>query len=87
MNIIKSAMLSSTTAKIGAGLVKGPLKEALKPMDPEEAGGAPMLGLNGLVVKTHGSTKADGIKNAILQCATFKEQDVGDLIRARLSDE
>ena len=56
-------------------------------MDPEETGGAPMLGLNGLVVKVHGSTHADGVMHAILQCVTFKEQNIGDLIRARLSDE
>lgn len=87
MHMIKDAMMSTTMSKIGAALVKKPLKEALKAVDAEEVGGAPMLGLNGLVVKTHGSTMAEGIKNAILQCVSFKEQNVGELIRGRLSDE
>ncbi|MBQ9512128.1 MAG: phosphate acyltransferase PlsX [Lachnospiraceae bacterium] len=87
MRMIKGALMSSTTAKLGAALIKKPLKETLKAVDAEEVGGAPMLGLNGLVVKTHGSTHAEGIKNAILQCVTFQEQNVGELIRARLSDE
>ena len=87
MRMIKGALMSSTTTKLGAALIKKPLKETLKAVDAEAVGGAPMLGLNGLVVKTHGSTHAEGIKNAILQCVTFKEQNVGELIRARLSDE
>ena len=44
-----------------------------------------MLGLNGLVVKTHGNAKAGEICNAILQCVTFKEQDITGKIREILS--
>lgn len=78
---IKAGMMSSLRAKIGALLVKPALKSTLKEFDLEQYGGAPMLGLNGLVVKTHGSAKANEIKNSIFQCLTFKEQKINEKIR------
>ncbi len=78
---IKAGMMSSLRAKIGALLVKPALKSTLKEFDLEQYGGAPMLGLNGLVVKTHGSAKANEIKNSIFQCLTFKEQEINEKIR------
>lgn len=45
---------------------------------------APLLGLNGLVVKTHGSAKAVEITNSIFQCVTFKEQDINGKIRKNI---
>ncbi len=82
---IKTGLMSSLRAKIGALLIKPALKETLKDMDATKYGGAPMLGLNGLVVKTHGNAKAGEIRNAILQCVTFKEQDITGKIRETLS--
>jgi len=41
--------------------------------------------LNGLVVKTHGSSKAVEIKNSVLQCVTFKEQRINEKIKEKLS--
>ncbi|MCL2253497.1 MAG: phosphate acyltransferase PlsX [Lachnospiraceae bacterium] len=84
IKIIKKGMLSTARAKIGALLVKPALKKTLKAFDTEEYGGAPLLGLNGLVVKTHGSAKAIEIKNAVLQCVQFTEQEVGKKIQERL---
>ena len=78
---IKAGMMSSLRAKIGALLVKPALKNTLKEFDLEQYGGAPMLGLNGLVVKTHGSAKFNEIKNSIFQCLTFKEQEINEKIR------
>ena len=72
-------------SKIGALLVKPALKQTLKAFDLEQYGGAPLLGLKGLVVKTHGSSKAVEIKNTILQCVTFKEQDINGKIRKVIS--
>ena len=46
-----------------------------------------MLGLNGLVVKTHGSSKAIEIKNSVLQCVTFKEQKINDKIKEKITLE
>ena len=82
---VKEGMLTTTRSKMGALLVKPALKETLKAFDLEQYGGAPLLGLNGLVVKTHGSSKAVEIKNSILQCVTFKEQGINEKIREKLS--
>ena len=84
---IKEGMMSSLRSKIGALLVKPALKETLKSFDTEQYGGAPMLGLNGLVVKTHGSSKAIEVKNSILQCLTFKEQNINDKIKEKITLE
>ena len=84
INKVKSGMMGSFRSKIGALLVKPALKETLKSFDSSRYGGAPLLGLNGLVVKTHGNSKAAEIKNSILQCVTFKEQGINDKIRESL---
>ncbi len=78
---VKEGMMTSLRSKIGALLVKPALKTTLKAFDLEQYGGAPLLGLKGLVVKTHGSSKAIEIKNSILQCITFTEQRISDRIR------
>lgn len=86
---VKAGMMTSLRSKIGALLVKPALKQTLKGFSLEEHGGAPLLGLNGLVVKTHGSSKAIEIKNSILQCLTFREQKINEKIKEKvvLSDE
>lgn len=81
---IKSAMMSTTKSKIGGALVKGEIKKTLKRFDATEHGGAPLLGLNGLVVKIHGNASHKEVKNAIIQCVTFKEQRINELIREEL---
>ena len=77
-------MMSNMRSKIGALLVKPALKQTLKSFSTDEYGGAPMLGLKGLVVKTHGSSKAVEIKNSILQCVTFKEQNINEKIKEKI---
>lgn len=84
---IKTGITSSLISKMGAFLVKPALRKTLKAFDLEEYGGAPMLGLNGLVVKTHGSSKAVEIKNSVLQCVTFKEQRINDKIKEKITLE
>lgn len=86
---VKAGMMTSLRSKIGGLLVKPALKETLKEFSVEEYGGAPLLGLNGLVVKTHGSSKAIEIKNSVLQCVTFKEQRINQKIKEKviLKDE
>ena len=82
---VRNGMMSSLRSKIGAFLVKPALKETLKDFELEQYGGAPMLGLNGLVVKTHGSSKSVEIKNSILQCILFKEQKINEKIKEKIS--
>ncbi|MCX8131928.1 MAG: phosphate acyltransferase PlsX [Clostridia bacterium] len=49
--------------------IKKPFKEFYKRIDPDVNGGAPVLGVNGLVIKSHGSSKAKTIKNVIINRA------------------
>lgn len=82
---IKGSMMCSLKTKIGALLIKKNLKKTLKGFSLEEHGGAPLLGLNGLLVKTHGSSKCIEIKNSILQCVTFNELDINNKFKEKLS--
>lgn len=84
---IKGGMMSTLRSKIGALLVKPALKETLKTFDASEYGGAPLLGLNGLVVKTHGSSTAKEVKNSILQCVQFHEQKINEKIQEGLREQ
>lgn len=81
---VKGGMMRNLRSKIGALLVKPALKETLKSFDASQYGGAPLLGLNGLVVKTHGNSKRTEVCNAILQCVTFKEQQINEKIKDSL---
>ncbi len=83
---IKQGMMSSLKSKIGAALALPALKKTLKAFDASEYGGAPLLGLNGLVVKTHGSAKANEVKNSIIQCVTFKQQDINGKIKKNIAE-
>lgn len=84
IGMIKDSFMSNFRSKIGALLVKPALKATLKKMDASEYGGAPLLGLNGLVVKAHGNATQKEITNAILQCVTFKEQNISQKIADRI---
>ena len=78
---MKKGMMTSLRSKIGALLVKPALKSTMKDFDASEYGGAPLLGLNGLVVKTLGSSTSKEVCNSILQCVTFKEQRINEKIK------
>ena len=52
-----------------------------------EYGGAPLLGLKGLVVKTHGSARAVEIRHAIFQCVQFRQQKINEKIAAHMVEE
>lgn len=84
VSIIKNGLMSTLRSKIGAFLVKPALKATLKEFDASEYGGAPLLGLNGLVVKTHGSSTYKEVRNSIIQCVQFKEQKINDKIKEQI---
>ena len=84
IGVIKTGLTSTLRSKIGAALALPALKNTLKAFDASAYGGAPLLGLKGLVVKTHGSSKAKEIKNSIIQCVSFKEQDISGKIQANI---
>lgn len=86
IDMVKSGMMATLRSKIGALLVKPALKETLKNFDASRYGGAPLLGLKGLVVKTHGNSKATEVRNSIIQCVTFKEQKINERIKESLTE-
>lgn len=73
MGIIKKEMLADTRSKLGALLAKPALKRVKKTMDYEEVGGAPLLGVKGVVVKAHGSSNAHAIACAIGQAVRMHQ--------------
>ncbi|MCI8514881.1 MAG: phosphate acyltransferase PlsX [Lachnospiraceae bacterium] len=81
LSVVKKGLLTSLRSKLGALMIKPALKETLKSFDSSEYGGAPLLGLNGLVVKTHGSAKAKEITNTILQSRTFVLKGTNEKIK------
>lgn len=84
LSMVKAGLMETLQSKIGALLVKPALKKTMKSFDASEYGGAPLLGLNGLVVKTHGSSKAKEVTNSIIQCVTFKEQEINEKIKRNI---
>ncbi len=81
---IKETLMATVRGKLGGLLVKPSLKELMKTFDATEYGGAPLLGLNGLVVKVHGNATSKEVSNAIKQCETFKEQNTSRRIADRI---
>ena len=82
IHMVKQSMMTSLKTKLGALLIKKDLKQTMKKFDASEYGGAPMIGLKGLVVKTHGNAKAKEISTALEQCVKFKEQGINEKILA-----
>jgi len=82
--ILKEEFTKSFVAKIGALLLKPGLINIKNMMDYDEVGGAPLLGINGGIIKAHGSSKARAIENAIKQAKLFIENKVLENITANL---
>lgn len=80
LGTIKNTLMASLRGKLGGLLIKPLLKTAMKEFDASEYGGAPLLGLNGLVVKAHGNATRKEISNALIQCQTFKEHNINQQI-------
>ena len=83
-DLLKSAFTSSLRSKIGF-LVSRPATELLKHhLDPNNHNGGVFLGLNGVIVKSHGSANAQGMANAVAVTARLLEDDLTDRIAADL---
>ena len=87
MSKIKEGLMSTVRSKTGAVLIQTALTKTLKQFDTSEQGGAPLLGLNGLVVKAHGSSGSLEIKQAIKQCLQFGEEKINEKIKENLTIE
>lgn len=85
--MIKNVFLKSLVTKLAAMAVKSGLKEFKKKMDYTEYGGAPLLGIDGVAVKAHGSSNAKAIYSAIKSAVKFYETDVNAKILEKLVEE
>lgn len=83
---IKSSITATPISTLGAAMIKPQLKNIVKTFDATEYGGAPLLGLNGLVVKIHGNATHKEVKNALFQVETFRAQNINEKIREQLLD-
>lgn len=86
MDLIKEGFMRNLKSKVGALLAKSSLKKSFKLMDISEYGGAVMLGLNGLVVKAHGGSEYNEIKNAVLQCVDYSTKNIRQLIEDNIKN-
>jgi glycerol-3-phosphate acyltransferase PlsX len=81
LQLIKKKFMENTVSKVGAFLLSGKLKELKKEFDYSEYGGAPILGVKGALVKVHGSSNANAVKNAILKGIPYVTNDVVQIIQ------
>lgn len=85
LGCIKEGIMSGLRTKLGGLMIKPAMKGLLKTFDVHSQGGAPLLGLKGLVVKAHGNSRSAEIKTALTQCIAFKENKINDKIRDRIN--
>lgn len=85
MGIIKKEMMGDTRSKIGALLAKPAFRRVKHAMDYTEVGGAPLLGVQGAVVKAHGSSNGHAMACAIGQCIKMIDGHVVDIIASGVS--
>lgn len=83
--ILKQEIQASLLSKIGAFLMKDSFYKVKKHIDWQEYGGAPLLGVNGCVIISHGKSDIRAIKNAIFQAIKFSESDINKVIEDDLS--
>lgn len=86
MSILKDGLMSGLRTKLGALLAKPAFRKLKHTMDYTEHGGAPLLGVNGGVIKAHGSSNAKAFSNAFLQAERIVASDVCGTIRENLSN-
>ncbi len=83
MSELKGVFKSNPATKFGAAFIIKPMKKLLGRFKADDKGGAPLLGLKGLVVKIHGNSKVNEVSSAIAQCRAFIKKDVtGKIVNA-----
>ena len=81
LQVLKRKFTEGTKAKIGAALLLDKIKGLKKEFDYSEYGGAPILGVKGPIVKMHGSSSANAVKNTILKAIPYAEGKIVDIIQ------
>jgi len=85
MTLMKDLFMSSTRSKLGALLLKPALRVMKHRLDYTEIGGSPLLGVDGCIIKAHGSSNGKAFANAIGQAVRYTENDVTAKIAAHLA--
>lgn len=83
---LEQALQSGWLAKIGALLVGASIKRMLARFEPSKHNGAPLLGLRGVVVKSHGSANREALGHAILEAVVEAQRQVPQLIESKIKD-
>ena len=83
---LREQLTRNIRAKLGATLVKPYLKDMVTQLDPTQYGGAPLLGVNGVVIVTHGGSSATVIKDSIGQARKAVSSDVIGTIKTGLAE-
>lgn len=81
LKLLKQKFTDGVVPKMGALLLSGKLKELKAEFDYSEYGGAPILGVKGALVKMHGSSTANAVKNTILKGIPYAETNVVQMIQ------
>lgn len=84
--MLKSEVTRTAPRKVGAMILKGAFDDIKKRMDYSEYGGAPLLGVNGGCIISHGRSNAKAIKNAVRVARGFAMNHVDTKIRDKISD-
>lgn len=84
-SVLKDAFGSTLLTKVAAAIMLPKLRQVKKKLDYKEHGGAPLLGLNGLVVKCHGSSDAIAVKNAVRQTRIALQGNLIESISAEIN--
>lgn len=86
-NELKTAFKLNWLTKLAAAIMLPKLKGLKKTLDPNEFGGAPLLGLNGLVLKIHGSSDARAVQAAVVQAKTAIKSGLIQSIKEEINKE
>lgn len=84
--LMREKLTSSSMNKLGAVFARSALQEIKATVDPNYHPGAPLLGVNGVVIITHGSCTPMGIKNALLGAAIAFDNRLNDHIREGIDE-
>ena len=87
MEIMKSSFTETLRCKIGAALLMPALKKLKKSLDYNAYGGAPFLGVEGIVIKGHGSNKAKGVSATISQAVKMVQADIVSVIKENIAEK
>ena len=85
-SILREEVQSSWLSKLGYLAMKGPFRQLRKRADYTEVGGAPLLGVNGVVIICHGSSKVHTLCNAIKHAQECAEQKLNDKIAVEVAE-